>query len=164
MKKVLPFIPAALFPYVPILLIMMQANISIVLLVTGIALAVSALCTLLNLVCSVKYEYDAETLLLLSMVTKLVHIPAFAVLFFFGFAGLLMIHFLAITLIIFAFDCVVIFLTGTLALSAAIRGANEGRMKKYEAVLYGICSYMFCVDVIVACIAYVIIRKRGKSN
>ena len=52
----------------------------------------------------------------------------------------------------------------TLAVCAAIRGAYEGRLKKHEAVLYGLSSYVFCIDVIVSVIAYVIIRKRSKSD
>jgi len=90
----------------------------------------------------------------LNMVIKLVHIPAYVIIFILGFAFMLTIFTFAISIVLWILDVMTIILSGLIGLSGVIRSYREEKISKKSAIIHGILQFVFCLDVISAIIVY----------
>ena len=161
MKNIICSAFVGVFPYVPIVLLMSGADIKWVLGgIIGIFLIALASC-IMNLVFALKERVDAEKLALIAMLVKIVHIPAYVLFFVIGAGGIMLVQFLAITILLFLFDCITIGFSGTLSLVGILRARSEGRLNNSEALIGAVCSFVFCIDVVAAIVIYLCVRKRS---
>lgn len=160
MKHVLLAIAVALFPYLPVILLKGRADIEWTLLGIGLIFVLALVSSVVYFVLAMKKGRNGKELSFIGMIIKLIHIPAYIFFFIIGAGGIMFIHFLAITILIFVFDCMTIALSGVLELAAVLRARAEGVLKKGEALICAVCSFLFCVDVIVAVYVFLCARKR----
>ena len=120
------------------------------------------LTTILSISCfafSIYHKWDALSLVKTMMIIKLIQIPAYILIFVLGI-------FLAITIFTFPFaiglfllDCLSLFLTGILVVSAAINSIKQGLFKLKDVFWIMILQFVFCVDVISTIIFYVKLKN-----
>ena len=110
-------------------------------------------------------KYTARELTKMTMIFKLVQIPAFLFHFLIGAMGLLMsvwgIGFIMLAILM---DVLSIFLTGMVGIGAAIACAKQKALSKGGAVIYAILNFIFCVDVVSSIIYFIVIRQRSKQQ
>ena len=151
-KRIVPLLPVAVFPYTIWLMgtIEEQLHISPVL-----QLAVFWLLGLAGAVIvflqAVRGKRQGRKLALASMLIKLLHIQNYVVLFF---VAMLTFVFAALTILVWIFDVMTIFLTGLVGLAAVIRCRMEGRLTTKAAIVNGILQFVFCADVFSAIWVY----------
>ncbi|MBQ6795453.1 MAG: hypothetical protein IJO83_04835 [Clostridia bacterium] len=164
MKNIICAIVVGLFPYVPVILLMGSIDLEVTLLGTAVAFLVALAVCILNMVLALKNKESVKKQVFLAMLVKLIHIPAYIFFFMIGVGGAMLVQFLAVTILIFLFDCVTIALSGTLELTAVLRAKNEGVLKTGEALVCSVFSFVFCIDVIVAIGVYLCVRKRADNT
>lgn len=170
MKRFLSLLlPGALFPYVFLfflfgvfrgfLLDFIGENPFLILLWLGIWFFVSLLANVAFLLLALGKQWSGKSLALISMVLKLIQIPAYVVIFLLGCVFAITIWLFAFVIVLFFFDCLTILLTGLVGLTASIRCAGEKRVSKGLCVANGILSFVFCADVVLAIIFYIKSRR-----
>lgn len=164
MKNIITAIAVGVFPYVPIVMMMSKAELELAFWGTVGIFVIGLVACILNMVLALKNKESAKKQALLGMVIKLVHIPAYVFFFLIGAGGAMLVQFLAVTIIIFLFDCITIALSGVVELAAVLRARSEGKLKMGEALICAVCSFVFCVDLIVAIGVYVCVRKRTTQD
>ena len=100
----------------------------------------------------------------MNMVIKLVHIPAYVLIFVLGLAFMVTIFTFAITIILVIFDMMTIFMTGLIGLSGVIRACCEKKISIKSAIIHGILQFVFCLDVFSAVIAYRKVKKSSQDD
>lgn len=165
MKKYLSLFFVVIFPYIPVILSTINGLPFRFTLWSSVVLYFIAFAaSMANLFLSVYKSRDFRELALFNMIIKLLHIPAYLILFFIGFAGLLSIKFVAITLIVFLYDCCVMLLSGLVGISAALRAKAEGRINTGWTVFFCISSFVFCIDVILAVVLFIEANNKKYKN
>jgi len=160
MKRYLFMAFVVLFAYVPFLFAFCNQNIRMILFV-GILLFLLALtAVLVNVVLTIKNRQQAKSLALTGMLIKLLHVPAYVCLFIIGMGGAMLVKFLPVTFAIFLFDCVLIFFSGMIMLSAVICAVKEKKLEAGQALFFGITSFIFCIDVISVILLYCNIKGK----
>lgn len=96
------------------------------------------------------------------MVIKLIHIPAYLLIFLFGIASFITIFTFAFSAVFVVLDCLTICLTGIIGLASVFRSVMEKKLSKTAGVVHGFLQFIFCADVISAIILYITV-KRSKS-
>ena len=94
-----------------------------------------------------------------NMLIKLVQIPAYLAIFVLGVLFFLTIFTYAFSVFFVLFDCITIFLTGLVGLTANLRLYKERKCSGSFAALNSVCQFVFCIDVISAVIVYICSRK-----
>lgn len=106
----------------------------------------------------------AKSMATFNMVTKLVHIPAYIFHFILGVLGSLAsvwgIGFVMFAIII---DLITIAATGTLSLSTIIGAYKQKVLSLPVAIICGIFSYIYCIDVIVVIILKIIVNNHTEK-
>ena len=102
----------------------------------------------------IKNHHDAKVQLKQYMIIKCAQIPAYVLIFFFGVMSFITIFTMPFSFVLWVCDCQGVFLTGLLAVACIVRTYQEGMIKKSTAILCGIGSFIFCVDVIIAIMLY----------
>lgn len=99
----------------------------------------------------------------LNLVVKCVHIPAYIFHFFMGLLGICMsVWGIGFILVAFVVDAVTILLSGMHAIGSVVKLYREGVLPtKASAVKYGIGSFIYVLDVV---IAFVLVYKERKFN
>lgn len=113
----------------------------------GIWFFVSLLANLAFFLLALGKQWAGKSLALISMVLKLVQIPAYVTIFLLGCVFAITIWLFAFVIVLFFFDCLTILLTGFMGLAASIRCAGEKRVSKGLCIANGILSFVFCADV-----------------
>lgn len=93
------------------------------------------------------------------MLIKLVQIPAYLAIFVLGVLFFLTIFTYAFSVFFVLFDCITIFLTGFVGLTANLRAYKERKCSGSFAALNSVCQFVFCIDVISAVVVYICSRK-----
>lgn len=81
---------------------------------------------------------------------KFFHIPYYILMFTVGLSMAIMPMGIIITAFCFLFDCLSIGLSGILVLVCLIYGIKNGLIERKSALIYGILSFLFCVDILAA--------------
>ena len=135
-----------------------QNNAFVLLLFLFVVYFAALISTVFFIVTKLYKRQSALEMTKVSMVIKLIHIPAYVVIFIMGSFSFVAIFTIPFVLFFFIFDCMTIFLTGLIGASGIIQGVREEKVIKISAIIHGILQFMFCVDVISA----VIIHRRIK--
>lgn len=176
MKKYIQLLPTILYPYfiiASIFLIFGGGNPVVDMIwekldnngyiLLGIILAVFILSMILNIITviiALANKWDAKSLAKTNMIIKCIQIPAYLCLFALGFMCLITIFTAGISFVVFVLDCLGIFLTGLFSISGIVRAWREGKISWKGTIAWGICSFICCVDVIMAIVMYQKIKKR----
>lgn len=96
------------------------------------------------------------------IISKLLQIPAYILIFMIGFICFPIRLGFLITLFCFAGDLLSIAITGLLMTSVMIAGLRGKIVSKSSAIVHGILSFIFCIDVADA--IYLLIKKRRGSS
>lgn len=113
-----------------------------------------------NFVQALRGKYSAYELVKINLLVKGLQIPAYIFHFVLGLVGLVMsvwgIGFIILAIVI---DFITIALTGLNALGCAIRIKKENKVSTIVSVVFGIASFVFCIDVILAIVLYMMINN-----
>ena len=148
-------LPTILLPYVVIFETVFHNNFPLDML--GILAILPFMCGIINLIYTLKAKKSAKTLLLVNMIVKLLHIPAYVLLAFPIVGGILFIKLIGISVMIILFS-----------VPAFVRAKKEGIFGTVVAVFGCMMSFIFFIDVAVAVIAFIIAclseKKAGKHK
>ena len=175
MKRYLPLSMVILFPYIIIGLPvfsgvtgigaeMVFAGEGAMLLALWFLLYVIALlCSLIVLIVSLIAKRNSQEMLHTSMVVKLVHLPAYILIFV---AALLYLIWAApgFTILIFALGFMIAFLSGLIGLGVLIRSFCEKRISIGTAIVHGILQFVFLADIISSVFLYRKIERTTQDN
>jgi len=175
MKKYLPLTLVILFPYMIIFAIvciftgfLMETvfgyNVFVLIAALLILYIAAFICSAVVFIRSLVKKRSAIELLRMNMIIKLVHIPAYVLIFLLGFAFFMTIFTFAFTIALMILDVMTIVLTGLLGLSGVIRGYSENKLSQNAAIVHGILQFVFCLDVASAIIAYRKAKKAPSEN
>ena len=114
--------------------------------------------TVIFIVANLHKQQSALGMARINMVIKLIHIPAYLVIFIMGLLSFVTIFTMPFALFFFLFDCMTIFLTGLIGASGILKGFREEKVSKESANIHGILQFLFCIDVISAIIIHRKIR------
>lgn len=175
MKKYLLLTPLALFPYLILLsmyliffqyellayiehlLIMEGFYIPIVFIILGMLLFLWLLSFVFLFVfshCCSKQENGLLELARSNLVVKLIHIPAYLIIFILGIICLITVFTIGFSLAFIIFDCMTIFLTGMLGLCAILRGRSHGLFYGKRTIFFAVLQFLFCLDIVGAILLY----------
>lgn len=121
----------------------------------------------LSIICfvlSIYKKWDVLSLAKTVMIIKLVHIPAYVLIFVFGILLAITIFTIPFSIGLFLFDCLSLFLTGALMISAVINSIKQGIVKFKDILWIMILQFVFCADVVSAIIFYVKLKKTDNAN
>ena len=164
MKKLL-LIPVTILPYFPALGVLLgklfpeSADST----VFGVLIALFALATP---VCNVIFmilsrKDDPFGLIRAALLVKLVHIPAYIMIFIFGVIAAVMIFMtLPLILMLILFDCTVLFLSSLLSVFALAKNIKNNKLLSVAAL---ICQFFFCADVISLFVLWIASRNQKKT-
>lgn len=179
LKKYKKFIPTLIYPFVVAFLLLFiyffQDN-ALYEMIMGKGMDITFFCIeiifpLVGLICNLrignqirKEKWDYLELLEVNMLIKCVQIPAYIVIFLFGLTFLFTIIIAAFSIMLVMLDCFAVILSGMVASTAIKRSVSEGVLSKGLAFLCKIGSFIFCLDVIVAIVLYIMGRNKAKKN
>ena len=149
MKKMLPYTLILIFPYVPVLAVPaylgnlpFMPDFPFFLVLLGILYAAALLSAVLLLLRNLKTARSARELLGINMAVKLLHVPAYLLLFFFGFASLITIFTAGFAVVVMVLDGLAIGLSGLVGLGAVLRFRGEGGLPMHKAALHGFLQFV----------------------
>ncbi len=176
MKKVLLLTPAALLPYGVIFMgyifFLRFETIDTVFggepLYFFAALAAmfifSVTVTVLAFILSLVQKWECLTLARLVMIVKLIHIPAYVLIYFCSIIFGVTVFLFAVNLLLFIFDCIFIGMTGLLATSSVVLAVQQKKWASSDAVWPILLQFVFCIDVVASIVFYIKLRKSAKQT
>ncbi len=118
--------------------------------------ALAILCAVL----AVKSKNTPYQIAKMNLLLKATQIPAYIIYFALGvFSVFLSVWGIGILLAIILIDLLTIILTGINSIGCTIRLKKDTVISKRMAIILGICSFLYCVDIVVA-IIYVVLSKK----
>ena len=111
-------------------------------------------CNIIYMHDMIKNRHDAKVFLKQYMIIKCAQIPAYVLIFCIGVLCLITIFTMPFSFILWVCDCQGVLLTGLLGVAVSVRAYQEGMIKKSTAILCGMGSFIFCLDVIIAVVLY----------
>ncbi len=128
----------------------------------GMFIFISLCCNLAFFILCIKRKWNARQVSLINMFVKLIHIPAYTIIFVLGLIFSVTVFTFAISFIFIIVDCLTIFMTGLIGTSAVIRCYRENKVSKKSAKIIAFFQYIFCVDIAASIILY--IRSGRKAS
>ena len=171
MKRFLLLIPVTLLPYILLFALyslfinqyivekFFGSNALWLLFMIFAATVISFICTLVYMPLCLAKGWSARQTAFFNMLIKLIHIPAYLVIFVLGVLFFITIFTYAFSIFFVIFDCMTIFITGLIGLTANLRLYKEKKCTGSFAAINSICQFLFCIDVINAVIVYIRSRK-----
>lgn len=99
------------------------------------------------------------------LLVKLIHIPAFILHFMMGSLGVLAsVWGLGIIMFAVLIDLLTVICSGTYTVAAITGLCRQNVINKWTGVLFGILSYIYCVDVAAAIVLRVIVKNKLKET
>lgn len=177
MKKHLKMLPVMIYPYIYMVCLILVfllggvvgsdlVNEYGVLILLGIGVIVnlySVVIVIAYLVQAIRGKLDSREMTALTMIIKLVQIPAYVIHFAIGLVGMVL-SIWGIGFIIWAIliDILTIFLTGLVGTSAGISCCKDKVLSKGGATLYSFLCFIYCIDVIASIVYFFKVRKAHK--
>ena len=119
------------------------------------ALFVAAfICSINIFITSILFKRSARELLHINMLIKIIHVPAYILIFFIGLFSLITIFTAGITVALIILDGLTILLTGLIGLAGIIRAFVENKLPKKTAIIHAVLQFVFCADVISSIVIY----------
>ncbi|MBR6651018.1 MAG: hypothetical protein IKL36_06365 [Clostridia bacterium] len=170
MKKYLMLVPAILFPYISFGIFWHldgeKSGFGGLLLGIIMAFLVCFACTLVFSVICVKRQVGSTQIMNAARIVKLLHIPAYLLVFLWGFlsmgmtATMIMLPIGAASLFVcWLLDVFCIIVSGMVSSVAYYRAWREGKIILARALISAILSFVFCVDVIIVLIGFAGTKK-----
>lgn len=173
MKKYIPSILAAIFPYSILFALycmfsgflmhsVFQSNGFLLLLAVLLFWVVSLGCAVATCVISLARKWDSYELARANMILKLIPVPAYILIFLLGCAFLITIFTFAISVILMLLDGMAIVLSGLIGVAAVKRNHSDKILSTKEMVAHGILQFVFCADVVSAIVVFYKARRAKK--
>ena len=131
-----------------------QNNIWIVFVTFTLYCIIASILSIICFILSIVNKWDSLTLAKTSMITKLIQVPAYIMIFIFGLIMLITIFTIPFSFALFIFDCWILFLTSLITLSGVFNSIHEKKFKFNEIIWLIILQFIFCVDVVSSIIFY----------
>lgn len=170
MKKILLLLPTILFPYFLLftmfciftgfLMEELFNNFFLYILIYMFFYFIFALvCNIIYISLSFKKKWDKKEVLKINMIIKIVQIPAYIAIFVLGLIFMLTLFTIGFSIFFVIYDCLAIFLTGIIGVSAIIslKGENQKITTFYFVNVF--LQFIFCLDVISAIVVYASIDR-----
>ncbi|MDF2905515.1 MAG: hypothetical protein K0R34_836 [Herbinix sp.] len=161
MKKLLPFYAIVLFPYLIVFILIsifkgyFTDDFLLFLLITLVVLYVVAIvCAIAGFMKGVTKKYQPQEILRINMMIKLLHIPAYLLIFVFGLLCTITIFTIGVTVVLMILDGMTIVLSGLVGLGGIIGSLREKKISTNKAVIHGILQFVYCADVISSIVMY----------
>jgi hypothetical protein len=123
---------------------------------------VALVCSIITIIkCNVN-KVESRMILQFNIIVKLIHIPAYIIIFVFGVLFLITIFTMSFSLAFVVFDMLTILLSGLMGITGVVRGRKEKKIPKRPAIILGIMQFIFCADVLCAIIAYFTVKNRKR--
>lgn len=175
MKKYIPSILAAIFPYSILFALycmfsgflmhsVFQSNGFLLLLAVLLFWVVSLGCAVATCVMSLARKWDSYELARANMILKLIPVPAYILIFLIGCAFLITIFTFAISVILMLLDGMAIVLSGLIGVAAVKRNHSDKILSTKEMVVHGILQFVFCADVVSAIVVFYKARRAKKQR
>ena len=119
---------------------------------------------LANIICACRNE-DIRSLTRWNMALKLMHIPAYLFIFFYGvvvvfFSWAFLFFTPVILALLVVIDCLLLATTSAYGICGLLRGWKEGRISTACLVVNGIMHFIFVLDVISSIVVFCKVRKK----
>lgn len=175
MKKYIPSILAAIFPYSVLFALycmfsgflmhsVFQSNGFLLLLAVLLFWVVSLGCAVATCVMSLARKWDSYELARANMILKLIPVPAYILIFLLGCVFLITIFTFAISIILMLLDGMAIVLSGLIGVAAVKRNHSDKILSTKEMVAHGILQFVFCADVVSAIVVFCKARRAKKQR
>ena len=122
---------------------------------------ISAFVFFIKNILSKKYS---ENILKINMIIKILHIPAYILIFLMGVISFITIFTIGFSIAFIILDMLTIFMTGLIGLSGIIIGFKEKKISIKNAIIFSIFQFIFCIDVFSSIIIYKKIKKEKMDN
>lgn len=154
------------FPYSFIILPYIELSNSYNFLIIAIEILASFIIAIANAIQTAKKTGGVRDAAKINSAVKLIHIPAYIFWFLIsvgmgfttGIGGLFFV------ILAIAVDTLTIILTGISSVGCAVRMYKDGYCKLRTSVVMGIGSFIYCIDVVIAILYIVMLKKRGKLS
>ena len=121
--------------------------------------------TLINIICfvaSIRKGWDALSLAKSAMIIKLIHVPAYVLIFVLGILLTLTIFTIPFSVGLFLLDCLTLLLSGLLTTASIINTVRQGVFKAKDIFWIIILQLVFCADVVASIVFY--FKLKGKCK
>lgn len=177
MKKYLFYAPIIIYPYTILITLILLFrlgspdniemileryfgnNIFVAITLILVYYGVCIISVFITMVLTLRNHLNSKNILKVNLIIKCLQIPAYIGIFIIGLMCLLTIFTFGISVVLFLFDCFSIFLSGMIALSGIIGARKQGLITKNCSIIYGICSFIFCIDIVIAFSLYIKSKK-----
>lgn len=139
-------------------------NMLLFLAVIGVLMIMAIVCAVICLVLGLTGKWDSLSLAKTAMIIKLIHIPAYIVIFIWGFIFFITIWLMIFTVVLAIVDYIILLTSTSLSLASAINSAREGKCSIKSNIWFIILQFIFCADVVTAVIFYFILKKKTRLN
>lgn len=178
MKKYLKMLPVILWPYAYIIwfaLMILAGNalkdvveneriIDAAMVVMFVYWVVTFIDAIYGAVSTARNENTSLEVAKMNLIIKALHIPAYIFHFILGILGCMMsIWGIGIIMFVLLVDLITIALTGINAIGCVIKMCRQNVLSKKMAILAGVCSFIYCIDLVTA-IALLVISKIHKQS
>lgn len=107
-------------------------------------------------------HWTAKEMLHLAMVIKLVHIPGYLLIFFWGLLCAFTIFTIGFSVVLAILDGISIGMTGLIGAFGVQKAYHTGQLNWKEGLLHGILQFVFCADVVSIVALYLKIKNGQK--
>ena len=176
-KRNLLLIPIILIPYVFLLTILtiffgtekiffkfilekiFQGNVQYLLGTFLICCIITFILSALYFIFSIVKKWDPLSQSKIIMIIKIVHIPAYILIFILGLILMITIFTFPFIILLFIFDCWLMLLTSLLLIASILNSIRNKTFKVKELIWLIILQFIFCDDVISSIIFYFKLKK-----
>jgi hypothetical protein len=120
---------------------------------------ISFVCSVIACITSIANKRKALEVLRINMIIKLIHIPAYIMIFVVGLFCMITIFTFGITIALIILDGLTIVLSGLIGLGGVTKSLKENKISKIAAAIHGILQFVFCADIISSVIIYLKVKK-----
>lgn len=123
------------------------------------AVTVTSIAFILSLI----NKWECTSLARSVMIVKLIHIPAYILIFFCGLFFGVTVFLFAANIFLVIFDCIFIGMTGMLATSSVVLAVQQKKWASSNTVWPILLQFIFCIDVVASIVFYIKLRKSAKQ-
>ncbi len=114
--------------------------------------------TVVDVCRAIKRKVPAKAILRSNLMIKCAQIPAYLLVFFLGLMLMVTIFTWPFAIVLILVDCFTVLLSGIVAVAGLLRAVSDKQISKGWAVVLSFASFLFCVDVVAAIIAYLSVK------
>jgi hypothetical protein len=129
-----------------------------------IVFVAALVCALAVFITGFTKKKNSLEVLRINMIIKLIHVPAYLLIFVFGLLCTLTIFTIGINIVLIIFDGMTIILSGLIGIGGIIRGLRENKISIKKAVLHGMLQFVYCADIISSIVIYRAVKATEKDT